>query len=286
MRAALQGATNRLREAGVGSPDHDALALLAHAWDLPVAEVQRMLVLGRSPGDDVRQSFDRLVEERERRVPLQHLTGSAAFRRLELAVGPGVFVPRFETEAAVDLALAACPPDGVLVDLCTGSGAIALACKQERPDLAVHAVEVDALAHAWAQRNRERLELDVDLRLGPAQSAFPELVGSVDVVVSNPPYIPLDMEPQDPEVRDHDPAVALYGGGQGGLEVPLLVAARAAQLLRPGGLLVMEHADTQGRSLPESLRREGWCDVQDHRDLAGRPRTVTARMAADPTPCD
>ena len=161
--------------------------------------------------------------ERAARVPLQHLTGQAHFRRLTLAVGPGVFVPRPETEVtaghAIDAA-SALGPDAVVVDLCTGSGAIALAVKDELPGARVLAVELSDLAHGWAVANRDRLGLDVEVRLGDATTAFDDLEGAVDVVVSNPPYIPVGAVPVDPEVRDHDPEVALYGGSADGLADP------------------------------------------------------------------
>ena len=144
----------------------------------------------------------------------------------------------------------------------------------------VHAVELSDLAHGWAVANRDRLGLDVDLRLGDATTAFDDFVGEVDVVVSNPPYIPVGAVPVDPEVRDHDPEVALYGGSADGLAVPVAVAARAAVLLRDGGVLVMEHADSQGGSLPAALRATGtWDEVVDHPDLSGRPRTTVAVRA-------
>ena len=168
----------------------------------------------------------------------------------------------------------------MVVDLCTGSGAIALAIKDEVPGAEVHGVELSDLAHAWAVRNRDDLGLDVEMVLGDATTAFAELEGEVDVVVSNPPYIPVGAVPNDPEVRDHDPDVALYGGSADGLRIPLEVAARAARLLRPGGVLLMEHADVQGRSLPAALRGSGaWTGVEDHPDLAGRPRVTRAVRA-------
>jgi release factor glutamine methyltransferase len=172
----------------------------------------------------------------------------------------------------------------VVVDLCTGSGAIALAVKDEVPSAQVHAVELSELALAWARRNRDRLGLDVQVVAGDAATALPELEGLVDVVVSNPPYIPPGAVPVDPEVRDHDPEVALYGGGPDGLAVPLAVAARAARLLRPGGRLVMEHADTQGERVPRALlATAAWTDVEDRPDLTGRPRAVLATRARVPT---
>jgi release factor glutamine methyltransferase len=282
LREVLRSAARRMREVGiVGNPEGEALTLAAHALGVPEERVHRALVLREEVA--LPPAFDALLDERLRRVPLQHLTGLAHFRRLTLEVGPGVFVPRPETEVVVDLVLEAADAVGlspVVVDLCTGSGAIAFAVKDERPEAEVHAVELSPDAYAWADRNQSRLDLEVDLRLGDATDAFPDLEGEVDVVAANPPYIPVGMVPVDPEVRDHDPELALYGGGEDGLRTPLAVAARAAELLRPGGVLVMEHADEQGESLPAALRRTGaWVDVLDHRDLASRPRATVARRA-------
>jgi release factor glutamine methyltransferase len=280
LRSAVREATARLAVAGIPSPEADAVALAAHAMGTEPAEVRRAMVLGAPEP----QGFAELVAEREARVPLQHLTGVAHFRRLTLAVGPGVFVPRPETEVTAGLAIdaaSAIGPGALVVDLCTGSGAIALAVKDELPAARVLAVELSDLAHGWALANRDRLGLDVDVRLGDATTAFDDLEGEADVVVSNPPYIPVGAVPVDPEVRDHDPAVALYGGSVDGLAIPLAVAARACVLLRPGGVLVMEHADTQGESLPRALRATGeWVEVADHADLSGRPRTTVAVRAS------
>ena len=280
LRDAVAGAVRALTAAGVPSAEFDAVTLAACALGTTTSEVHKLMIMG-SP---VPAGFEDLVAERARRVPLQHLTGRAGFRRLELSVGPGVFVPRFETELVAGLVIAHLntAPDqcAVVVALCTGSGAIALAVKDEVPLARVHGVELSHLAHAWAVRNRDDLALDVDLRLGDATSAFPELAGDVDVVVSNPPYIPVGAIPVDPEVRDHDPQVALYGGSPDGLRIPLEVAGRAAFLLRPGGLFVMEHADVQGARLEAVLGASGlWTDIADHEDLNGRPRAVTALRA-------
>ncbi|MGA8046339.1 MAG: peptide chain release factor N(5)-glutamine methyltransferase [Dermatophilaceae bacterium] len=277
----VRSAARSLAAAGVPSPDADAVALAAHVLGCADEEVRRRMLLRHEVDADVQRSYGALVAERAQRIPLQHLTGVAAFRHLTLRVGPGVFVPRPETEvvaqAAVDEALGG-GPHPLVVDLCTGSGAIALAIASEVPGARVIGVEIDALAIGWAQANRAATGLEVELLHDDATAALPELEGTVDVVVSNPPYIPEGMEPLDPEVRDHDPAVALYGGSEDGLRIPLAVGARAARLLRPGGLLVMEHADSHGRSLPERLERTGaWCELADHLDLSGRPRFVTAR---------
>jgi release factor glutamine methyltransferase len=276
LRSAVREATARLAAAGIPSPESDAVALAAHALGIEPSDVRRTMVLGapEPPG------YAGLIAERAARVPLQHLTGVAHFRRIALTVGPGVFVPRPETEVTAGLAIEAARragPEPVVVDLCTGSAAIALAVKDEVPAARVLAVEVSDLAHGWAVANRDRLGLDVELRLGDATEAFVDLEGGVDVVVSNPPYIPVGAVPVDAEVRDHDPEVALYGGSADGLAIPLAVAARAARLLRPAGVLVIEHADSQGDALAARLRGTGsWTDVTDHPDLTGRPRSTVA----------
>jgi release factor glutamine methyltransferase len=285
LHAAVRDATARLEAAGIRTPEVDAVELAAFALGADAGVVRRAMVLRTVPDAGFTETFEGLVEERLTRVPLQHLTGRAHFRRLTLAVGPGVFVPRPETEVTAGLAIDAASVVGagaVVVDLCTGSGAIALAVKDELPAATVLAVELSDLAHGWAVANRDRSGLDVDVRLGDATTAFDELVGRVDVVVTNPPYIPVGAVPVDPEVRDHDPEIALYGGSADGLAVPLAVAARAAVLLRDGGVLVMEHADSQGVTLPAALLSSGaWREVVDHLDLTGRPRaTVAVRTRA------
>jgi release factor glutamine methyltransferase len=227
-----------------------------------------------------REAYDALVARRSAREPLQHLTGTAAFRHVELAVGPGVFVPRPETELLAGWAIEQAQPVAapVVVDLCTGSGAVAAAVKDEVPHADVHAVELDEQAYAWAERNLAGT--GVDLRHGDMATAFDDLLGTVDVVVCNPPYIPLEAwESVAAEARDHDPHLALFSG-QDGLDAMRVLERRAAQLLRPGGVVGAEHADVQGESAPAVFAAAGrWLDVADHRDLAGRARYVTARLA-------
>ncbi|OLT43450.1 protein-(glutamine-N5) methyltransferase, release factor-specific [Serinicoccus sp. CNJ-927] len=278
----VRAATRWLAGAGVPSPGVDAELLLAHALGQDVSQVRRGRVLRESVGAQAHARFLELVVRRAEREPLQHLTGTAHFHGLDLSVGPGVFVPRPETETLVDLALRHLAPlrEPVVVDLCTGSGAVALAIAVARPDARMGAVELSPEAYRYARANVAALGADVDLRLGEAQEAFADLLGRVDVVVSNPPYIPPDAVPVDVEVREHDPGLALYGGGADGLEVPAQVAARAWDLLRPSGALLMEHADVQGDAVVELLTGAGWGSVLDHEDLTGRPRVVGATRPA------
>ena len=285
VRGLLDGAAARLAAAGVPSPRVDAEVLLAHALDVQRSRLGVLAALGSPVPEGAAERFAALVDQRAERVPLQHLTGRAPFRSLELAVGPGVFVPRPETEVvaqfAVDEAarLAAAGAEPVVVDLCTGSGAIALAVATEVPAAQVHAVELDPMAHAWARRNADELAPALDLRLGDAATAFADLDGAVDVVVSNPPYVPPGAVPQEVEVARHDPELALYGGGDDGLEVPRRVVAAAARLLRPGGLVVVEHAEVQEHGARRLLAGPAWRDVAGHRDLTGRPHCTSARRA-------
>jgi len=265
-----------LERAGVPSPEHDAAELLAHVLG---TDRSRLALVDDVPADSV-ERYDALVARRAAREPLQHLTGEAWFRHVRLEVGPGVFTPRPETEllAGWAIAAAAALEAPVVVDLCTGSGAIAKAVADEVPDAEVHAVELDPAAHAYAERNLAGS--GVDLRLGDAFTAFDDLAGTVDVVVCNPPYVPLEAwESVAPEARDHDPHLALFSGADG-LDAIRVLAVRAAVLLRPGGALGVEHADVQGEAVPGVLAATGrWGEIRDHRDLAGRPRFTTARLA-------
>jgi release factor glutamine methyltransferase len=275
-REVLAGAARELREAGVPSPEHDAAELLAHV----LGTTRSRLPLVDDVPLDILGEYDALVARRSQREPLQHLTGVAGFRHVELFVGPGVFVPRPETELLAGWAVeqASALPRPVVVDLCTGSGAIARALADEGPAAEVHAVELDEAAHRWAERNLAGT--GVDLRLGDMATAFDDLVGTVDVVTCNPPYVPLEAwESVAPEARDHDPALALFSGADG-LDAIRVLERRAAVLLRPGGVLGFEHADVQGASAPAVLAAAGrWTDVRDHPDLAGRARFTTARLA-------
>lgn len=269
-------ATELLTAADVPSPRYDAEELLAHLAGVP----RLRLGLGVDLTAERRDRYRALVERRATREPLQHLLGAAAFRTVELAVGPGVFVPRPETEVvagwAIDRLLARPPgPPPVVVDLCTGSGAIALAVATEVPGAEVYAVELDPDAAVWAERNLAGS--GVRLEVGDATTAYPELAGTVDAITVNPPYIPLDAyESVAAEARDHDPALALWSG-RDGLTAIRRIAESAARLLKPGGFCVCEHADVQGESAPAAFVGSGhWRRVRDHVDLAGRPRFVSA----------
>ena len=279
-RELLRAATGRLAAAGVASPDHDAAILLAHVLGV---ERPRLFLVEEVAVSAVAE-YDELLARRAAREPLQHLTGVAWFRHVELQVGPGVFVPRPETELLAGWAIAraeerlAAGEECVVVDLCTGSGAVAKALADEVPGARVHAVELDPAAHAWAERNLAGT--GVELRHGDMATAFDELAGRVDVVVCNPPYIPLEAwESVAAEARDHDPHLALFSGDDG-LDAMRVLEERAALLLRPGGVVGAEHADVQGESAPGVFARAGrWRDVRDHDDLAGRARFLTARLA-------
>ena len=287
-RDLLAGAEARLADGGVESPEHDARALLAFVVGVDPGR----LPLVREVTREQVAAYDELVTRRAAREPLQHLTGVAHFRRVELLVGPGVFVPRPETELLAGWAIEQAKvmvstgsTDGagstdapVVVDLGTGSGAIAKAIAQEVPSAGVHAVELEESAHAFAARNLAGT--GVDLRRGDLAEAFDDLLGRVDIVVSNPPYIPHEAwESVAVEVRDHDPDLALYATGDG-LDMIRVVEQRAALLLRPGGVVGVEHADVQGAAAPAVFTASGrWDRVRDHEDLTGRPRFLTARLA-------
>lgn len=277
-REVVREASGRLDAAGVASPEHDAAELLAHV--LGTSRGQLAVVAEVTP--DVLARYDALVVRRAAREPLQHLVGTAWFRHVSVEVGPGVFVPRPETELlagwAIDRAREAVAAGEVplVVDLCTGSGVIARSIADEVPEARVLAVELDPAAHAWAERNLAGT--GVELRLGDLATAFDDLAGRVDVLVSNPPYVPLEAwESVALEARDHDPHLALFSGDDG-LDAIRVIADRGLVLLRPGGVVGVEHADAQGESAPAVFSRGGrWDEVRDHPDLADRPRYLTAR---------
>lgn len=283
LRTALATAVDQLTAAGVDSPEHDARALAVHV--LGLKRPSDLLLLDHLDQAQA-HAYEAVVARRAQRVPLQHLTGWVGFRYLELEVGPGVFVPRPETESVVQWAVDAVKAEGwtapLCVDLCTGSGTMAFALANEVPGAIVHAVERDPDALAWTRRNvAHRVaagDPEVVLHLGSAEDALPGLDGTLDLVVSNPPYVATsETHIPDPEVLDHDPALALWAG-EDGLDVIRLVEQAARRLLRPGGLVVVEHSDRQGTAAPALFTGAGgWSEVTDHRDQTGRDRYVTAR---------
>lgn len=280
LRLAILDAERVLSLAGVDSPRADAEVLASHL--LGVERTKLMMVPLVDP--PVVEALRDLVGRRAARVPLQHLVGSVTLGDVPLDVGPGVFVPRPETELLLSWGLARL--EGVssptVVDLCTGSGALALAVAKARPDAAVHAVESEPPALAWARHNADRRAEagDAPVRLYQGDVTDPtllmELDGVVDLVLCNPPYVP-EGTPVPPEVRDHDPAGAVFAG-RDGLGVVRPVVACAARLLRPGGGVAVEHDDTHGGSVPALLSaRRVLGEVEGYADLAGRPRFATAR---------
>jgi release factor glutamine methyltransferase len=272
-------AVSRLARGGVPDAEVDADLLIGHVLGLSRGGVQARVVMGGDLSEADAAVLASLVDRRVAREPLQHITGRAPFRNLELLVGPGVLVPRPETEGVTELALDAlrAMPDAepIAVDLGTGSGAIAIALATEVPHARVYAVELSPEAMAWARRNVEHMAADVTLVEGDLAEALHELDGRVAVVVSNPPYVPAAAIPADPEVHLHDPVVALYGGDDG-LEVIRAISVRAFALLRPGGTLVIEHFETQSATIAALLEADGWRAVAHHRDLTMRDRATTA----------
>jgi len=275
---ALAFASEKLSAAGVPSPQADATWLLCHILETDRSDLLTRITFDQDLAAEQLDAFLVALARREQREPLQHITGKAAFRSLELSVGPGVFIPRPETEQVVQYAidyLRQLPTPGVAIDLGTGSGAIAIAIAVEVPETKVYAVELSQAAFDYAAKNIEANAAAVELRLGAMQEVVSDLVGGLDVVISNPPYIPDSAIPIDPEVRNFDPELALYGG-EDGLDVIRDISGIAAALLRAGGLLVLEHADGQSDAIRELLLNDGWLSVSAFQDATMRYRTITA----------
>jgi release factor glutamine methyltransferase len=266
-----------LADAGVPSPRVDAELIAAHILDVPRGKLMLTPLVDRQVVDAIAG----LVRDRAKRVPLQHLLGWAALGPVTVEVGPGVFVPRPETELLLSwgLEFLADRPSPVVVDLCTGTGALALAVATSRPDATVHAVEVDATALAWARKNLGDTRVRLHAGDVTAPGLLSEMDAAVDLVLCNPPYVPVGTE-VPPEVGEHDPFKAVFAGTDG-LSVIRHVVNLAARLLRPGGAVGIEHDDTQRESVPALLAtRKVLTNVADHDDLAGRPRFATAHRAS------
>jgi len=311
VRDLLVDAERRLTGVGIESASVDAAEIIA----LVMGTTRSRLIMQDVVDADRKVRIEQLLTKRQSRIPLQHLTGSAPFRRIEVQVGPGVFIPRPETELVTEAGIRelATSTGRIAVDLCSGSGAIALSLALEVPGSTVYAVEVDDAAVSWTRQNVDGqvralaaagsrvVVVHADAtRVAEPGEPLVQLSGTVDVIVSNPPYIPNRMLPRDPEVRDHDPKRALYGG-EDGLDIARGVLRSAAILLRPGGLLVIEHADSQGtdageRGIPglaSAMVADAdlalmvnlpagsalWNRVTDRIDFNGRPRFTLARRA-------
>ncbi len=294
MGAVLEAAAARLARAGIDTARHDAKLLLAESAGRSLSDVDKAVLMDDAfsqfaPSPEARGAFESMLARREAREPLQHIVGHAPFRYLELEVGPGVFVPRPETELVVQEAIDWITAHGLysprVVDLCAGSGAIGLAIATEVPGAQVWAVELDTQAAQWTRHNMHKVgerfpDLVANYRLEVADATCPvtlaTLDGTADVVISNPPYIPLTNVPQQPEVRDFDPDTALYGGSADGMMIPERIIVRAAALVRKGGLFVMEHDITQGDRTVAFARANGFTEARTHADLTGRPRYLVA----------
>jgi release factor glutamine methyltransferase len=277
---ALRRAAEQLARAGVNDPQVDAELLAGYVLGIGRGAVQAAAARGDSLDDAAAEALEDLVARRVSREPLQHITGTAPFRHLQLRVGPGVFVPRPETEVVAQLAIdalrAAASPDPIAVDLGTGSGAIALALATEVPHARVFAAENSVDAFLWARENFAVVGADnATLAFIDLERAFPELAGTVSAVVSNPPYVPDAAIPRDPEVRFFDPPAALYGGADG-LDVVRVLSGVGLRLAHPGGTIVIEHGEWQGEAIRAILTGDGWRAAATHPDLTLRDRATTA----------
>lgn len=282
VRSLVERSARILEAARVPDPRVDAELLVGHVLDASRGRVQSLSVTDAPVSAEEAVAIAEVVERRAAREPLQHILGVAWFRTLELAVGPGVFVPRPETESvaqiAIDAVRAVVPAEGspLAVDLGTGSGALALSIASEVLHAEVIGVENSPRAFVWAKENLARTGVqNARLVFADLADALPDLDGRVDVVVSNPPYVPIGAIPRDPEVRLFDPEAALYGGADG-LDVVRRVSATARRLLREGGMVVIEHGELQGESIRALLTADGFRAASTQRDLTGRDRTTTA----------
>lgn len=275
----LETATQELTDAGVISPSVDAELLGCFVLGLERSELTVLALSEQMFPSDKIAEFKNAVSRRVKREPLQHITGLAPFRHIELIVGPGVFIPRPETEQLVEVAIKTLSgvAKPLVVDLCSGSGAIAICLTLEIEGAKVHSVELSEQAFSFLSRNYQKYGLNLELAKNEdLATAFDELRGQVDLVISNPPYIPDTAVPIDVEVQLHEPALALYGGTDG-LDVIRRISSRAMYLLKPAGSLLVEHSDSQARAISELLLGEGWLEVVSSQDLTGKDRMILAK---------
>lgn len=286
----IRDAAVQLREAGIETPEHDAKLLLAEAAGVELRDVDKALLMGEELGTAEQLArFQSMLARRAKREPLQYITGHAPFRYLDLKVGPGVFIPRPETETVVQAGLDWLTEHGMIhprvVDLCAGSGAIGLSVVSEVPGSQVWAVELSLNTAEWTNRNLAEtakrypsIASNYQLEIADATSlaTLAQLDGTIDIVITNPPYVPESDVPEQPEVRDWDPELALYGGSMDGTLIPERIIERAYRLLKPGGALVMEHDVTQGDRLVAYAKAAGFTTASTGRDWTGRDRYLFA----------
>lgn len=275
---ALAFVTDSLTKAKVPNAQADAYWLVCHAANISKSELLNRITFELGLTDEQRELLLSSLEKRMQRIPLQHITGTAAFRDFELKVGKGVFIPRPETEMVAQLGidyLKSLGHHSKALDIGSGSGAIAISIARDVPLAQVVAVEASAEAAEFTAANIAQLAPEIELRIGDFQDRVLDLAGSLDLLISNPPYIPLDAIPLDQEVREHDPDLALYGG-QDGLDVIREIVQIGPVLLKRGGMMVLEHADGQSDAVCELLLAEGFSKVQAHSDFAERLRSVSA----------
>jgi release factor glutamine methyltransferase len=226
----------------------------------------------------IEDTFAKLISRRAAHEPLQYLTGIAYFRHLEIEVGPGVLVPRPESELLVDAVLKhvknleeKVAGEISVIDLGAGSGALSLAIATEAPRSRVIAVEKSSDAIEWLKKNVSKISENVRVVEGDVAEALPGV--KCDIVIANPPYIP-DSQPLPRDVAEHEPHIALFGGATG-MEVPQLFINAAARLLKSGGVLAIEHTEDQGAAIDAVLSRD-FTEIVLHLDLTGRPRWTSA----------
>jgi len=291
LRQMLAEATDRLKDAGIETARYDARLLFAEACDTSPRDIDKALLMGDGFEASDRQlaDFHSMMDRRASREPLQYIVGHVPFRYLDLQVGPGVFIPRQETEVVVQAGIDWLTRESLyapkVVDLCAGSGAIGLSIVTEVRGAEVWAVEKYPETLAWTKRNAKLVAgndpaagYNYHLQAGDATdtTTLAALDGSVDLVVTNPPYVPMSQPPQQPEVRDYDPQAALYGGSADGTLIPEQIVRRSAALLRKGGALVLEHDITQADRMLTYALSNGFSQARTGLDYTSRPRYLFA----------
>ena len=278
LAAVLDAASAELAAVGVPSPQNDAEVIMAFALGISRGSLLAKVFKGDDLEGQPLREFAQMIDRRMSREPLQHIVGRAPFLDFELRVGPGVFIPRPETEMLTEMAIAEVRPTGepLVVDVGTGSGAIAIGIARARPNASVIAIESSLQAGEYARHNITDLAPKVTLKVADFEVILLQLQGKCDLIVSNPPYIPADAEPTDPEVSMYDPPEALYGG-EDGLDVIRKLERFAWFSLKPSGMLLLEHGFDQSQRIRDILGNSGWQQLQSHNDLAGKMRFTSAR---------